>query len=501
MIRMRIPLLLWAGAAMAACAPAPAASRPSPEVSPPALDRIREGELRRDLFALAGDAMRGREAGTLDELRAAAWVAERAREAGLEPAGEDGTYFQFFPVRRTRLSGRSHLAIGDDTLEIWREAVVLSPVDAQVDAPIVFVGEGRETDLRGVDLRGKVVAAVLSAPENAPPLGRGLTARRYAMLAVRQRAALLTGRGAAAVLLISDPVAEGEYENIAAGWARGEYALANEPAGAAARPPVIWARRSYLERVRAPGARLAARLVTESFEVPSANVVARVPGSDPALRGEHLLYSAHHDGLGVRFPWAGDSIWNGADDNATTSVALLAIGRAFASRPGRRSALFVWHGSEELYLFGSRWYVQHPTVARESIVAVLNGDMIGGNHPDTAALLGAVPPHRSSTTLVRMALEANARTARFVIDTSWDDPSHPENFFFRSDHLPYLRVGIPAVYFSTLLHPDYHTPEDEPERIHYPKLTRMTRWMYATGWAVANAATRPGADPGFRLER
>ncbi len=501
MIRRCIPVLLWAGAVLAACSPAPAVSWPSPEMSPPAFDRIREEELRRDLFLLAGDAMRGREAATLDELRAAAWVAERAREAGLEPAGEDGTYFQFFPVRRTRLTGRSQLAIDGETLEIWREAVVLSPLDAQVDAPIVFVGEGREADLAGADLRGKVVAAVLSAPENAPPLGRGLTARRYAMLAVRQRAAALTARGAAAVLLVSDPVAEGEYDNIAAGWARGEYALANEPAGASPRPPVIWARRRHLDRVRAPGAWLVARLATESFEFPSANVVARVPGSDPVLRGEHVLYSAHHDGLGVRFPWAGDSIWNGADDNATTSVALLAIGRAFARHPGRRSALFVWHGSEELYLFGSRWYVQHPTVPRESIVAVLNGDMIGGNHPDTAALLGAVPPHRSSTALVEMAMHANRETSRFAIDTSWDNPAHPENFFFRSDHLPYLRAGIPAVYFSTLLHPAYHTPEDEPERIDYAKLTRMTRWMYATGWAVTSAATRPALDPGFRLER
>jgi Zn-dependent M28 family amino/carboxypeptidase len=88
-----------------------------------------------------------------------------------------------------------------------------------------------------------------------------------------------------------------------------------------------------------------------------------------------------------------------------------------------------------------------------------------------------------------------------VIDTSWDDPRHPEGWYFRSDHLPYARAGIPALFFTTLLHPDYHTPEDEPERIDLDKLLRMTRWMHATGRAVAEAPERPGVDPGFRLER
>jgi hypothetical protein len=100
-----------------------------------------------------------------------------------------------------------------------------------------------------------------------------------------------------------------------------------------------------------------------------------------------------------------------------------------------------------------------------------------------------------------MALEANRQVTRFALDSTWDRPTHPEGWYFRSDHLPYARAGIPALMFTTLLHPDYHTPRDEPERIDVVKLARMTRWMYATGWAVANAAQRPALDPGFRLER
>ena len=256
-----------------------------------------------------------------------------------------------------------------------------------------------------------------------------------------------------------------------------------------------------LDAVRAPGQRLVARISSESFIYPTVNVVARVRGTSARLRGEYVLFSGHQDHDGVRVAIGGDSIWNGADDNASVSVALLAIGRAFARQPGRRSALFVWHGAEERGLIGSRWYAQHPTVPKSSIVAVLNGDMIGRNAPGSAALLGVVPPHRNSTALVAMALAANRRVTRFALDSTWDSPAHPEGWYFRSDHLPYARVGIPAIFFTTLLHPDYHTPRDEAARIDYAKLTRMTRWMYATGWAVANAAVRPGLDPAFRLER
>jgi Zn-dependent M28 family amino/carboxypeptidase len=214
-----------------------------------------------------------------------------------------------------------------------------------------------------------------------------------------------------------------------------------------------------------------------------------------------VLFSGHQDHDGVRAAIGGDSIWNGADDNASVSVALLAIGRAFARQPGRRGALFVWHGAEERGLIGSRWYAQHPTVPAGSIVAVLNGDMIGRNAPGSAALLGVVPPHRNSTALVEMALAANRQVAHFALDSTWDAPTHPEGWYFRSDHLPYARAGIPSIFFTTLLHPDYHTPRDEAGRIDYAKLTRMTWWMYATGWAVANATARPAVDPGFRLER
>jgi Zn-dependent M28 family amino/carboxypeptidase len=264
---------------------------------------------------------------------------------------------------------------------------------------------------------------------------------------------------------------------------------------------VLYVRESALGGAVAADARMVASIVTDTFTYPSVNIVARVPGRDAALRNEYVLFSAHQDHDGERFAVDGDKIWNGADDNATTAVALLAIARAMAAQPGRRSTLFIWHGAEERGLMGSRWYVKHPTVPLTSIVACLNGDMMGRNDPDTAALLGAVGPHRNSPELVQIALAANQKVTKFTVDSSWDDPQHREGWYYRSDHLPYARAGVPALFFTTLLHTDYHTPFDNPDRIDVAKLTKMTKWMYATGRTVAEADKAPVVDPAFKLER
>lgn len=466
----------------------------------PALGAIAESDLRRDLEAMAGDVMRGREAGTLDEMRASVWVAERAREAGLEPAGDDGTFFQFWPMRRMRLAPQSRVVVGGSTLALWKDVVITTITEGSGELPLVFVSDEREAEM--LDVRGKAVAAIVTPPTNPPAPDVSLRTWRYARAAVAERSRALLQRGAAAVILVGDSLTEAGFDFLAATAARGSYGL--DTTGAAGRPriqpPVMLVRRSMLPQLRSAD-RIAYAIAAESFVYPSVNIVGRIRGTDARLRDEYVLFSGHQDHDGVRFPVDGDSIWNGADDNATTSVAMLAIARAWKQQPGRRSALFVWHGAEERGLLGSRWHVLHPTVPRSSIVAVLNGDMLGRNHPDSASLLGTQPPHRNSTALVAMALEANAMTGKFQLDSIWDRPTHREGWYFRSDHLPYARANIPALFFSTNLHPDYHTPRDEPKTIDVAKLARMTQWMYATGWLVANADTRPAIDPGFKLER
>jgi Zn-dependent M28 family amino/carboxypeptidase len=248
-----------------------------------------------------------------------------------------------------------------------------------------------------------------------------------------------------------------------------------------------------------PQVELSIRL--ERFTTPSVNVIGVVRGTDPTLRDEYVVFSSHQDANGVRTTLEGDSVHAGADDNASVSAAIFAAARAFVRQPGKRSALFIHHGAEERGLLGSRYHAAHPVVPLAQLVAVLNGDMIGRNHPDSASLLGSQPPHRSSSDLAAVALRANELTGRFVLDSLWDRPTHPEGWYFRSDHLPYARMNVPSLMYSTNLHDDYHTPRDNPGRIDYPKLTRMAQWMYLTGWLVANGAERPKLDPGFKLER
>ena len=471
------------------------------QAAPDPIDRIREADLKRDLFALAGDAMHGREAGTIDEMTASAWVAERARDAGLQPAGDNGTYFQFFPLERLRVSSSSTVTLAGKELQMGRDVLPDATVVARIDAPVTVV----ESDIfEGRDLKGRVlVVRYVPAQQATHDAGPRAAAALRTWARGIQRA--VTASAPAAIVAIVPDAAQEQWDRVAISFPRGSYGLDPDGTGSPLSPargiPVLYVRESALGGAVAADARMVASIVTDTFTYPSVNIVARMPGRDAALRNEYVLFSAHQDHDGERFAVDGDKIWNGADDNATTAVALLAIARAMAAQPGRRSTLFIWHGAEERGLMGSRWYVKHPTVPLTSIVACLNGDMMGRNDPDTAALLGAVGPHRNSPELVQMALDANQKVTKFTIDSSWDDPQHREGWYYRSDHLPYARAGVPALFFTTLLHADYHTPFDNPDRIDVAKLTKMTKWMYATGRAVAEAAKAPAVDPAFKLER
>ncbi|MEO7962696.1 MAG: M28 family peptidase, partial [Gemmatimonadaceae bacterium] len=426
-----------------------------PEV--PSLSAIRSEDLKRDIFFLASDAMRGREAGTLDELRASGWLVEQLRAIGVEPAGEDGTYYQWWPMRRIRLSAASVVRLGDVPLRLWHDVVVAQAVDAAIDAPLVWVGNATDAELQGLDLTGKAVATQIIPPPNAPGRDVSLSAWRYTGAALRAQAGRLTQRGASAVVLVADSIVEGAMDFFGSVSQRGSYGL--DTAGAITRPrsapPIFLVRQSMADRLKGGNARLQATLTTESFVFPSVNIVGKITGSDATLKNEYVLFSSHQDHDGVRFPVDGDSIWNGADDNASVVVASLAIARAWKKQSNRRSALFAIQGAEERGLLGSRWHAMHLMVPRESIVAVINADMIGRNNPDSAALLGVQPPHRNSSDLVAIALHANDITGKFKIDSLWDRPTHPEGWYFRSDHVSYARLNIPALMYSTNLHPDY----------------------------------------------
>ena len=238
----------------------------------------------------------------------------------------------------------------------------------------------------------------------------------------------------------------------------------------------------------------------------SRNVVGIVPGTDSRLNGTYVAFGAHYDHVGYRegTPLTGsatpeDRISNGADDDGSGTVALMALARAFAQGPKpKRSLLFVWHTGEESGLWGSRYNADFPIVPNEQIVAQLNIDMIGRNRndkPEEANTVYLVGSDRISTELHNLSEEANAKmTTPMKLDYELNDPADPESIYTRSDHYSYAAKGIPIIFYTTGLHKDYHRVTDSVEKIEFPKLARITQLVYATAVKVANLDHAPVRD-------
>ena len=246
------------------------------------------------------------------------------------------------------------------------------------------------------------------------------------------------------------------------------------------------------------------------------NVMGIVEGSDGQLKRTYVALGAHYDhvgyaqggivdGLRVGAPGrvtAGaidDRIWNGADDDGSGTVSVMAIARAFAEGPRpKRSVLLVWHSGEEAGLLGSRYFADYPTVPLDKIVAQLNLDMVGRNRddrPDELNTVYLVGSDRISTELHNLNRAANASLPKpLTLNYELNDPTDLEQLYFRSDHYSYAAKGIPIIFFTTGLHPDYHANTDEVSKIEFDKMTRIAQMAYETGWRIANLDHAPARD-------
>jgi hypothetical protein len=502
-----------------------------------------------DVQALAHDSMRGRQTGSPEHRKAAEYVANAFRAAGLAPAGSDG-YFQ--PVRftlRTVDESRSSLVLvrdgTEDRLALGADASFMPrmPLAPEVEAPVVFAGYGLQLpeygyrDLDGVDLRGKVVAYLSGSPRGIP--GPVLShARNQAWVAFRRAGAVgmiqfSSARGGDSAFLrsagnrltpatsLADTAIDVQTGN----------RLAFQMNAARAQRLFTGAPRSFdwlaaradsglpLPHFDLP-VRVRSRVHIIEQTLTSDNVVGLLRGADPTLRDEYVVLTAHLDHLGVGRPVAGDSIYNGAMDNAAGSALLMEMARVLASQRAslRRSVLLVAVTAEEKGLLGSRYFAFHPTVPDESIVANLNTDMFLPLIPLRMVMANGL----EESDLAKDA-EAAGRAAGVPVVT---DPEPEENRFVRSDQYSFILRGVPALSVKVGFGRDtpeherikefrarrYHRPADDPgQPVDLEAAAGFARFYAALITEVARRETRPAwnqdsyfrklAQPSHRLPK
>ncbi len=294
--------------------PLTAQSAPKP---PAAISAIREADLERDLYIMAGDEMRGREAGTIDEMHASMWVADQLKKIGLDPLGDMGSWFQWWNMRRTRISSiSSSIQVNGHPMTLWTEITPTTNTTADVSGATMFVADARDTT---ADVHGKIVVTLLTAP---PPAAIRTTTNtwdyNYSRAALGPIGTALARRGAAAVIVVGDSVGDRAFDGVAKTQARGAYDVIGgvprfsrnaAPGGRGGRGgtaqtlpvPILFVRSSSLSALRADGQTVDIRLRGESFEYPSTNVIGVIRGTDPKLRDEYVLFSSHQDHDGVRY--------------------------------------------------------------------------------------------------------------------------------------------------------------------------------------------------------
>jgi hypothetical protein len=482
---------------------APLSAQQEPKPVRDAAATITAADVERRLWIVAHDSMGGRDTPSEGLNKTAQYVADEFRRFGLKPGGENGTYFQRYAIERKKFevagsqimlhSAAAHM-MGDFTKDAWFSYG--SVPAASIEGDVVVMGMGVTPDqVDAAAVRGKVVLVVFDYTKPQPQ-----TARRM----VRTVAA-----SAAAVI----QVANRDSTQFATMQARMNSNV-RVTVGATATAPVIEVRDAFvngmgidLAAVRAgngaaqPVAGLRATLtlketVLESTTAP--NTIGILEGSDPTLKNEYMIFSAHMDHIGTAGKGSGscqaigaDSICNGADDDASGTVGVLEVAEAFSRRGVRpkRSIIFMTVSGEEKGLWGSAYWAEHPTVAIQSVIANFNVDMIGRNWEDTVVAIGR--QHSNLGQVLDAAAAAHPELRMVPIDDKWPQ----ENFYGRSDHFNFARKGVPVLFFFTGVHEDYHKAGDEVQKIGFAKEARILQLLFYTSYAVAQNPERPKWNP------
>ena len=508
---------------------------------------IQPATLKADLTFLSSDPMEGRRSLERGSEVAIQWIASEFAKAGLKPAAGD-SYLQPVPIiEYTADRELTTLTLihngGSDSFHA-PDATANFANEVSLSGPVVFAGYGitapelNYDDYAGIDVKGKIVLIFNHEPQEADANsvfnGKGntrYTNNNYKLFNARHH-------GAIAILAMPDPNHQGPLRAAPAGAAqggrgRGQTAAAMRPRipmealadGGPAIPLFTVGARVSESLFAAAGkkagdlqASIDAKLAPASFEIPgvrielhtataerrranSYNVASLLEGSDPTLKAETIVFSGHfdHDGVGPQ------GIYHGADDNGSGTVGVVALARAFASNPvkPKRTLLFIVFAAEERGLLGSYYYVSHPLRPLASTKAQINFDMIGRNEsadprvitdisPDTSNQLGLIGTHYSPD--YRETVERQNKIVGLDLTYKWDLDSYNQ-ILFRSDQYPFLMHDIPAIWWFTGFHPDYHQVTDTVEKINFEKMAKILKLAYLSGFEFGDEQNTPRLKP------
>jgi Zn-dependent M28 family amino/carboxypeptidase len=495
-----------------------------------AVESITAAQLRDYLYFVASDEMEGRDTPSRGLDLTAKFIALNLSRWGFKPAGDGGTFFQKIPLQSQRLLVAETMASLNGQKMTLGTDFIARAVSGDASGPLVFVGHGLQLKSKsldpyqGIEVRDKLMVVIEGMPKG---VGRNdlrgkvgvdyETAESYArkngakgivtiptftlrfwdrihqQTISANRATLVNSTPATIPTIVaSEKIAQQLFAGEKLDYETLKKQITDGQIGAS------------FDLTAAKQMNFAVKASTDPLS--TQNVVAVLEGSDPTLRSEYVAVGAHYDHVGVGNPdQNGDKIFNGADDDGSGTVAVLAIAEALARGPKpKRSVILIWHTGEEKGLWGSEWFVEHPTVPLNQIVAQLNIDMIGRSRkagdtdsrnanltgPDEIYVIGS---KMMSSDLGALSEKVNQSYLKLQFNYKYDDPNDTERFFFRSDHYNYAKKGIPIIFYFDGVHADYHRQSDHPDKIDYDKMEKVTRTVFASLWKLASGP-RPKVD-------
>lgn len=469
---------------------------------------------------LASDELGGRYTLSPNFAIAARYLASRLEADGFKGAA-NGSFLQTFDV----LSSKADPSKSNLELTIKGQASPLKFVDdflisngagsGEAEGQIIYVGAGvsapeqQHDDYRGKDVKGKIVLVIPTVPAgiDAVSLKDG-----------EQGQGAAKAHGAAAVLIVP-PQRFADFmkdKNMVQRFANREsVTLAKESdgklpsltlmpdtadkllsaAGLSLKEAYAEVSKKEVSAAKAMNASAKMAVAIQQTRTTTQNVAGVLEGTDPQLKNEYVIFSAHYDHLQTG---PKGEIYHGADDDGSGTSAVLAIAHAMSLQRPKRSVVVVFHAGEELGLLGSQYNTDiHPVVPLDKVIVDLNIDMIGRSKPTgdnqaedehltDAGTVYLVGSNRISPELHELSEETNSQFQKLKLDYYYNDPQNPERIYYRSDHWNYAKHGIPVIFYFDGTHVDYHRPTDTVDKIDFDKMTQITRLVFETGWRIAN---------------